>query len=450
MEMSHSDHWRDKNWPADLPNQLNFSAGIKPLTDYLADHADAFPDRPAIVFYNHTLTYKELDTAANAFANFLLASGFKKADRIALFLPTFPGFAIAYLGVLKMGGIVVACSPDFKAWELEHQLSDSGSMAVVCLDEYLDIVQEVSKTHRIDSIIVTGYLDFLNAEIGPEIPSEYTRKRKYARGQGMLELMEILAEYAGDSPQTDVCLDDIALLQYTGGTTGLPKGAVHTHHNAIYKTACRAAVTFNGIDTRQEPFYMLQMAKIYHIAGMLQFNVNLYQGVSQVFFPKFDTAEVLKAIQTYRPVVLSTVTPMNAAMLNHPDIEKFDLTSVNRCLIVSLGMPLTKELAERWGRVIAEDAKIAESSYGLTETHTGDTFMPLDREPKWGKPGELAVGIPIYGGSIKIVSLENKNEIVPVGVQGEISVFFTFELQGILEQTRRDRKHFNRRLGIHR
>ncbi len=430
MQMSHSDQWREKTWPSNLPRQLRFSAGAKPLAEYLTDHAEACPNRAAIVFYNQTITYKELDTGANAFANFLIASGFKKKDRIALFLTTFPGFAIAYLGILKMGGIVVACSPDFKAWELEYQLSDSGSRAVVCLDDHLDIVKEVSKNHRIESIIVTGYRDFLNAEIGPDIPPEYTRERKHAQSPDAFELTDILAQYTGDAPECDIRLDDIALLQYTGGTTGLPKGAIHTHYNAIYKTACRASIAFNGFDTQQEPFYMLQMAKIYHIAGMLQFNVNLYQGVSQVLFPKFDTAETLKAIHTYRPAILSTVTPMNAAMMNHPDIEKYDLKSVRRSMIVSLGMPLTKELARRWGRFIAEDAQIAESSYGLTETHTGDTFMPLDREPKWGKPGEMAVGVPVYGGSIKIVSLENNNEIVPVGEKGEIAVYSPSNFKG--------------------
>jgi long-chain acyl-CoA synthetase len=409
-------YWRPRNWPSYLPPELHFTKGERPLFEYLAIHAQEHPDRPALIFYGKEITYKEWDDRSNSVAQFLISAGIKKGDRVALHLPTFPGFAIASLGISKTGGVMTSCSPAFKEAELEHQLKDSGARILFCLDEYMGVVQPVLKKVPIEKVVVTGYRDFLDLAAWDDIPEEVRKERSHF--PGTVELGDIFRNYPPVSPPVSVdASKDISLLAYTGGTTGLPKGAIHTFGTVIYKTACRAQINFYNLYKEEKNHYSLMMTPIYHISGMLQFNVHLYKGLSQVMLPYFHAIEALKAVDRYKPEILFTVTPMNIAMLNHPDLPKFNLRSIRRNLVASLGMQLTPEIADQWRKFLAEGATVMEHSFGLTETHTGDTFMPLDRPPKWG-----SVGIPAYGEEFKIVSWEDKNKVVPLGESGEIVV----------------------------
>jgi long-chain acyl-CoA synthetase len=409
-------YWREKNWPSYLPKDLQFEMGEQPLFAYLTGHSLQDPGRAALVFFNREISYQEWDQMSNAFAQFLIAAGIQKGDPVALFLPTTPAFAITYMGILKAGAVVTACSPAFKEWELEYQLQDTEARILVCLDEYMDTVQPVLKKVPLEKIVMTGHRDFLKISALDEVPEEYVRERRYF--PDAVELLEILQSYGPIPPDVNIDLHkDIALIQYTGGTTGLPKGAMHTFYNVIYKTACVAQISYHGLYKPGPSRYILQMAPLYHIMGMLQFNSNLYKGLSQIIFPRFEPLQALKAIDQYKPELLYTVTPMNIAMMNHPEIGKYNLKSIRRNRVSSLGIQLTAEIADRWRNYLQEGAEIVESSYGLTETHTGDTFMPLDRPIKWG-----AVGIPTYGEEFKIVSFEDKNKIMPLGKMGEFAV----------------------------
>jgi len=409
--------WRDKNWPSYLPRELHFEMGERPLHEYLSAHAQRCPNKPALLFFNRTLSFFEWDRISNAVARFLINSGIGKGDRVALFLPTCPAFAVAYMGILKAGATVTACSPAFKEWELEYQLRDSGASILFSLDEYMPTVQEALKNIALEHIVVTGHKDFLYESSLDEVPEEYLRERMYF--PGTIEFFDIVRGADTTPPEVEIDLHhDIALIQYTGGTTGLPKGAMHTFFNVIYKTAVMSQVAYHGLYERPEDHYILHMSPIYHIAGMLQFNSNLYKGLGQIFFPRFDPFQALRMIDRYKPELLMTTTPMNIAMMNHPDIDAFDLTSIRRNRISSLGITLTAEIADRWRNYIADDAQITEASYGLTETHTGDTLMPLDRPIKWG-----AMGIPQYGEEFKIVSFEERTRVMPLGEMGEITVY---------------------------
>jgi len=421
--------WQQRIWPANLPRALEFTLGLKPLFEYLAAHATAHPQRPALVFYNKVVSYRQWDEMSNSFAQFLMASGIRKGDRVALFLPTFPGFAIAHMGISKMGGVITACSSAFKEWELEYQLKDSEARVLVYLDEYARVVEPVLRKVHLEKVVVTGYRDFLDPSSLDEVPEDLRSERSYHTGS--IELLEVLRNFEPVPPNVDIDLqNDVALFQYTGGTTGLPKGALHTYYTVLYKTACRAQVSFNEISTESSDFYMLTMAPIYHIAGMLHYNASLYKGVTQVMMPRFQALDALKAIDRYKPVLLNSVTPMNLAMMSHPDVGKYDLRSIRRNFISSLGVPLTKEITDQWREYIGEGAQIVETAYGLTETHTGDTFMPLDRPPKWGELGEICVGIPTYGTEFKIISLEDRAKTVPIGEVGEIAVLSPSNFKG--------------------
>ena len=410
-----------RNWPGYLSPELRFEMGEQPLHAYLSGHARNHADRPALIFFNRTITFREFDEMSNAFARFLIHEGIRKGDRVAILLPTSAAFAVVYLGILKAGATVTACSPAFREWELEYQLSDSGARILIALDEYMGIVQPVLKKVPLEKLVITGHRDFLAKDSTKtstnSVPDEYARER--VRFPDTLELLEILDRFEKTAPDIEIDLRrDIALIQYTGGTTGLPKGAMHTFYSVIYKTACTAQVAYHGLFEGVEEPCTLHMAPIYHIAGMLQFNTNLYKGIGQILFPRFDPLLAMQAIDRYRPECLATTTPMNIAIMNHPDVSRYNLKSIRRNRISSLGITLTEEIADRWRRYIADGAVIMEASYGLTETHTGDTFMPLDRPIKWG-----AMGIPQYGEEIRIVSFEDRTQELPAGEMGEIAVF---------------------------
>ena len=413
-----------QKWVSYLPSKLFYKYGPRPIFEYLSIYAKEYPDRPGLIFYGTNITYKQWDDYSNCVAQFLKSFGIKKGDRVAIFLPTFPGFAIVYMGVLKIGAIVVPCSPAFKEAELEYQIKDSSPRVLFCLDEYMHVVMPVLKKFEIEMVITMGYRDFLNPENWDGVPAEIMKERVFF--PSTFELKDIFNKFPPHSPEIFIDIqNDIALIIYTGGTTGLPKGAIHTYETQLYKTASRAQINFYNFFKENMPNYVIQATPIYHISGMLQFNTYLYQGLSIIMFPHFHAIDVLKAIHRYKPEYIFTSTPMNVAMMNNPEINNFTLRSIRRNMIASLGMQLTEEIAAQWGKYIAREAQIAEHSYGLTETHTGDTFMPLDRPVKWG-----SVGIPAYGEKIKIVSLENKKKVLTKGEVGEIAVFSPSNFKG--------------------
>ncbi|HDM32258.1 MAG TPA: AMP-dependent synthetase, partial [Deltaproteobacteria bacterium] len=153
-----------EHWPDYLPKDVSYPRGQKPVFEYLRDNARQFPDRVAIIFYGKEVTYAELDTFSERFAHFLLDQGFKKGDRIALFMPSCPQYHIAHYGINKMGGIIVPCSPIFKEWELAYELKDSGATGIVALDLLYPVVKAVEKATDIEKIVITSLHVFLPEE----------------------------------------------------------------------------------------------------------------------------------------------------------------------------------------------------------------------------------------------------------------------------------------------
>ena len=408
---------RESFWPAYLPADLHFMKGERPLFEYLTEHSKDEPDRPAIVFYNRVITYKEWDDMSNSVAQFLVAAGVKKQDRVALFMPTFPGFLIAYMGISKMGGIAVTCSTAFKEDELEYQLQDSGAEVIFCLDHYMGTFKRVFEKLHLKKVILTGYRDFFDSSQADNVPDEIRKSRSCH--EGTVELLDIFRNYPSTALNVPIDLhSDIALIKYTGGTTGLPKGAILSHFGVIYKTACRVQINYHGLykDGEKSRNVILTLP-IYHIAGLLLSHTVLYQRLTQVMIPRFEPLALMKAIQEYKPEVLFTVTQMNLSMMNHPDIRNYNLRSIKRNYIASLGVALTEDIATQWHDHVGEDCIVVDSGYGLTETNTANCFVPLDRPPKWG-----SAGISVYGEKIKIVSLQDRNQVMPVGESGEIAV----------------------------
>lgn len=399
-----------KNWPEWLPRSVQFKRGEIPLFEYLRKDAEEFPDRVAINFFGKEVTYKELDTLSDRFATALADMGVNKGDRVALFMENCPQYVISHYGIHKAGATVVPCSPMFKEWELEYELGDSGAETIVSLDHLCPIVKNVKGNTKLRNIIVTSYWDYLPQT--PTLPLHPSMELEKETFPDTVEFLELMAKYEPYPPKVEIELkEDLALLQYTAGTTGLPKGAMLTHYNALFKTATSGQLMSLILG---EKLTALVVMPICHIAGMLVgVNVPIYIGGTTVMLPRFHLEAFVKAVDMYKCNVTYTAVPMAVVIMEYPDIVKYDLTSLSATLCSSFGMVLTDEISERWGKLTG--AALSEASYGLTEDHTADTVkLP-------GAPAR-SVGLPTFDTEIKIVDFETGTKEVAPEEEGEILV----------------------------
>lgn len=420
-----------KNWPSFVPAEVSYPRGKKPVFEYLRDNAREFPDRTAIIFYGKEVTYGELDRMSDIFANFLLDSGFKKGDCIALFMPSCPQYHIAHYGINKMGGVIAPCSPLFKEWELTYELQDSGAKAILTLDLLHSVAAGACKECGIKTVIVTSLHDFLPKEttMNP-VPIMGFPKMTYPE---TIEFMDILARYPSTPVKAGAGLDDPVQLQYTGGTTGLPKGAILTHGAKLFKVAALMSIMNADaayVGCKETNLSCLAILPTFHIAGMLgSVDTMIALGNTQVLMVMFDPVTAMQAIDRYKLQFFQAAVPMNIAIMDHPERKKYDLSSLKLCLTTSFGVQLTEEIARRW-KEDTGGCVLAEAAYGLTETHTFDSFMPLDG-PRY-TPG--CQGIPIPGQNIKIVSWEDRSKEVAVGEMGEIALNNPAVMKGYLNK----------------
>ncbi len=397
-----------KNWPDDLPREILFDQGDIPLHDYLRFQAEKQPEKPAIIFYGRTLTYQELNDASDRFAAYLLSHQVKKGDRVGILMLNCPQYAIVHFGIQKIGAVVCPCSPLFKEMELEYELNDAGIEILVTLDLFMPIVKNVREKTGLRKVVVTNLNDYL-----PKTPS--------------LPLIDLMKVSKSSIPETDNFMDivttkditlpaveidmknDIGLFQYTGGTTGLPKGCMLSFHAALFKTA--ATVKITGMT--QDSVCLVTMP-IFHIAGMLAgLNSCIYAGATQVLLSMFDVKTAVQAISTYKTDFWYSAVPMNVGIMADPDSKNFDLSCLKLCLTSSFGIQLTEEIAGQW-KDLTRGGLLVEGAYGLSETHTLDTFMPRQ------KIKYDTCGIPGPDAAFKIMDLDGSRKEPAVGEEGEI------------------------------
>jgi long-chain acyl-CoA synthetase len=382
--------------------------GEKPLHEYLRAHARRTPDRPAFLWYGRAIGWGELDRMSDAFAARLAALGVAPGERVALFMQNCPQYVVAHFAIQKLGAIVGPCGPLFKAHELHYQLDDLGARVVVCADDLYPVVAEVKARTKVEHVFVTHYGDLLPARPSVDVPEELLRPK--APVPGTEDLLAAIAAQgdAPSPPRPAVGLDDVALMTYTSGTTGMPKGAMLSYRNALFKASC--AADCNGVagdDT------ILAIAPLYHIAGMLMgICVTAYTGATTVLMHRFDPLAVLQAIERHRVSWWYSIAPMNVAVMQHPDAKRYDVSSLKVNAATSFGIVLTEPLARQWAEFTGGCA-LFEAAYGLSETHTMDTYMPRDAV-RWGTQGR-----PCPGVEIRILDPDTGEERPP-GELGEI------------------------------
>ena len=380
----------------------------KPLHEYLRQHARTQPDKPAYIWYGTSISYRQLDEWSDTFAQQLQRLGVGKGDRVALFLQNCPQYVIAHLGIQKLGAVVGPCSPLFKGHELEYQLSDLGAKVIVAADVLYDIVQAARPKSAIEHVFLTHYADLLPEQPTLNVPDEIRTPKLHMAGT--TDFMECLATPLPAPDVGPLDMDDVALMTYTSGTTGLPKGAMLSYRNALFKA--HAAADNNPILSDDT---MLAVAPLNHIAGMLiGLNVTLYTGISCVLLYRFDPVQVLQALQRYRITWWYSVASMNAAVMQVENARDYDLSTLRINPSTSFGVTINEALAQQW-RQFAPHCQLFEVTYGMSETHTWDTTMPVNAI-KWG-----AHGLPVAGVEIRVIDGVTQEDM-PTGQVGELIV----------------------------
>lgn len=398
-----------KSWPADIPRNLEFRLGEKPLHEYLLKNAEDFPDKPAYIFYGREITWKELAESTKRLANYLSRIGIKKGDRVALFMQNCPQYIMAHYGTQMLGAIVTPCSAMFKEWELEYELDDAGAKVLVTTDDLYPIAEKVRKKTALEAVVVTNYRDMLPPEPTLPLPAELQlEKKSFPETQ---DFMDILKQYPAVAPAVSVDLwNDVSMMVYTSGTTGRPKGAMLTYGNALFKIA--GAFHFSRVLPED---VSLSVMPVFHIAGNVHgIGLPVYGGSTAVLLTRFDPETVVQAFKKYRCTTWYAVTPMLLAIMKVPEAGRIDWSFLRQTSCTSFGVPLTEEIAGQW-RQFTKGTPVWESGYGLSETHTADSAMPHDRI-KFGSNGIL-----LFDADLKILDPETGKEL-GINEPGEIAI----------------------------
>ncbi|MBS7607959.1 MAG: long-chain fatty acid--CoA ligase [Candidatus Bathyarchaeia archaeon] len=408
--------------PAEKPWYKFYLPGVRkhidypevPLHEFLRTSAQKYPDKTALIYFDGRMTYKELDVLTDKFATALADLGVKKGDRVAIFLPNTPLFVISYYGILKAGAVVTAISPLYKEREVEHQLNDSEAETIVVLDLLYPIVEKVWEKTKLRNVIVGGLKDYMptfKAVLGSllgKIPS-----RSVERRANVYFFKELIARYGANPPKVEINpREDLAALQYTGGTTGISKGAMLTHMNLV----SNAVMCKEWLQANEGEEVVLTVLPLFHIYGMTtSMNAPILFAGTMVLLPRFDPLAVLQAIQKYRVTVFCGAPTMYAMLLAHPDLKKYNLTSVKFCISGAAPLPpdIQKRFMEVTGGVLVE-------GYGLTESSPVTHANPLDKTMKTVKIG--SIGIPWPDTDAKIVDIETGEKELSPGEIGELIV----------------------------
>lgn len=371
-----------------------------PLQEILHKGATEFAQKTAIVYGEKEITYAQLELLSNQFANVLVKVGIKKGDRVAIFLPNIPQFIIAYFGILKAGAVVTAISPLLREREVEYQLCDSEAQTIIGLDSLYAIVDDVWAKTKLKNIILTS------------LDQEF--KKAPIPGKPNVHNLQQLLKQAKQTPPTVRIIpnEDLAVLQYTGGTTGTPKGAMLTHKNLV-ANALAFAAWIKGA-TAQETF--LTALPLFHIYGMTtSMTVPTCLAAKMVLMPRFEPAKVLGTIQKHKVTVFCGVPTMYSALLANPDLSKYDLTSIRVCISGASPLPpqVQKKFMQITGGFLAE-------GYGLTEASPVTHCNPVDNTMKTVKVG--SIGLPLRETQAKIVDLVSGEKTLLQGETGELAV----------------------------
>jgi len=413
MILSDQSVYLKKNWLSSyeqgIKENIEFNDVLVP--QYLEESTKSFPDNPALIFQGYTLTFTELSEMVARFAAALKNFGIQKGDSVAILLPNVIPCVVAYYATLKIGGIVVLNNPLYSDRELEHQFTDSDSKFLITLDLLANRMVKLREKTNIRTIVYTSigdYLPFVKRLLFPLVAKKKGLAADVTPAKDLYKFKDVIAKNAPDYTQTDIGIDDVAMYQYTGGTTGVSKGVMLTHKNLSYQIQ-QLESWFPGFDKGAE--VMLGALPIFHVFGMsVSMNFAIRMGWSNVLVPKPQPEPLLEAISKFKVTFAPLVPTMYIGMLDHPDMAHTDLTSVKGCFSGSAPLPIDiiNDFQEKTGSIIVE-------GFGLTESTPVTHVNPFNGKRKQG-----SIGIPIPNTECKIVDIEDITKEMPLGKPGEL------------------------------
>ncbi|MCR6095585.1 AMP-binding protein [Salipaludibacillus agaradhaerens] len=401
-----------RHYPESIPASINYE--IATLQSYLKRAAVNFPDKSALHFMGKEMTYKEVYDNALKLADQLRSLGVSKGDRVAIMLANSPQAVISYYGALFAGAIVVETNPLYVEREIEHQMNDAGAKVMICLDLVYPRIAKVQEKTNLEHIIVTGIKDFLpfpKSVIYPFIQKRNTGlKVEVAYNDHLHSFTDLLKRGEVREIPNDIDpMEDLALLQYTGGTTGPAKGVMLTHYNLTVNTQQCEEWMYKLVPGEE---VVLAALPFFHVYGMTTvMNLSIRMAFKMIIIPKFDAKGILKAIEKHKATLYPGAPTMYIGLLNHPNIKTFNLSSIKACISGSAPLPL--EVQTTFEEVT--NGRLVEG-YGLTETSPVAVSNLL-----WGERRQGSIGLPWPDTDVAVLSAETGEVAKPKEV-GEIVI----------------------------
>jgi long-chain acyl-CoA synthetase len=382
----------------------------------LGESARKYPKSPCTIFKGASINYSEMDELTDRFAAGLASIGIKKGDRVGLIMLNVPQFVIAFFGILKAGGVVVAINPLYAPREIEHQVNDAGIEYMIVLSNYYNTIKTVQPMTKIRTIIVTNLKEYLPPVLSFLFTMTKEKKGGFRveLGEGDLWMRDLVEKFSpADKPKIEITPEDVAIFQYSGGTTGISKGAIALHRNLV-ANAIQARSWMTNADEGHE--IVLMAIPLFHVFGMVAgMLLAIRLGASLIMIPNpRDQKDLLTSIQKYKTTMFPGVPTQYNAINNNPDViaGKYDLKSIKACL--SGSAPLMRETKERFEQL--SGGKLFEG-YGLSEAPTATHCNPLNGENRTG-----SIGLPFPDVECRIVSLDDGITDLGAGEAGELAI----------------------------
>ena len=393
-------------WPGNQPRHLTV-----PQTNVFHNiivSAARFPNKPAILFYDTPIGFRAFQQQAEAIAGFLQQRcAVRAGDRVLVYMQNSPQFVLACYGILRANAVIVPVNPMNRTAELQHYVRDTGATTVFAAQDLQEQLAPLNAEGLRHTIVVT-YSDCIDATAADgraRLPAQVAEARQVIDGAGVTAWHAVMDAGLAPGPLT-AGPDDLAVMPYTSGTTGNPKGCMHTHHGLMYAIA--AGVQWFGT---QQDAVILSTLPFFHVTGMVgSMHGPLYAGSTMVILPRWDREAAARAIERHRVTGLQLIAAMVVDLLAHPEIARFDLSSLKS--IRGGGAAMPEAVAQKMSDLLGLDYV---EGYGMSETMAATHINPVTR------PKKQCLGIPLYDVDARVIDLETLAE-VPAGQTGEIVV----------------------------
>jgi long-chain acyl-CoA synthetase len=397
-----------------VPYHIDYPA--IPLFGLLEEAASKYPDQPCTIFNGAVITFRKMNQITDQLAAGIAALGVKKGDRVGIDMVNSPQFVIAFFAILKAGGVAVAINPLYSPREIIHQVNDAGIEFIFVMSKFYNEVKKAQPSTKVKKVVVTNIKDYLP----PVLALLFTLAREKKEGfrvdlaEGDMWFKDLLKQHKPEErPMLDIGPDDVAIFQYSGGTTGISKGAVALHRNLVANALqCRSWFT-QVIDGKEA---VLMAIPLFHVFGMVAGMLfGIRAGASLIMIPDArNTKDILSSIQRYKASIFPGVPTMYNAINNNPEVieGKFNLSSIKGC--ISGSAPLMRDTKEKFEALTG--GKLVEG-YGLSEAPTATHCNPLFGEIRSG-----SIGLPMPDVDSQIISLEDGVTPLKPGEEGELCI----------------------------